>query len=846
MSKVTMSNVTPSNEVIPNNNGQKAFDTNDIIQNNFIENIMIDGRYAFSRFIASPLTTLIIIITLALSIGATTAIFSVVNGLMFSATPFKDGEQLVILQQQDVSTDQRYGFSAGEMFDYQSQAQSFENMAEYHNMTFTMYGHDDPIRVRTGVVSSNFFNMLNLTPILGRTFTDSEDDLGAEPLVVLTYEFWLSEFNGQEDIINKSVEFNNRSHKIIGVLPHFPQFPDVNDVYMTIPSCPWRSSENAQSNRSMRMMSAFAKVKPDFSLAAVNTEMAGIAKRLTSKYPEAYSDNADISATALSLNDELVRSSRPYLYTLLATTLLLFLIASANVTNLTLSQHSKRKREFAVRASLGASKVRLAQLLLTESLLLSLLGGSLGLVFAFLGLDFLKDFARNFSSLASEITIDSTVMLFALTISTVSGIIAGIVPSFAKVNLVSSLKDGGKSSYSTDHGFLRNTLLICQFALSLTLLIAAGLTIKSLNNLQNIDQGFTAKNINIAQLDLNWTVYNNAQEQWQFSQQVLQEVRKLPYITSSALSLTYPNDIVGINYGSVRQAIQLDDRDYNPEEVLPNTFMRPITEGYFTTIGSTLLLGKDFTADDDDNARNVAIINNTLAKEWWPNTSPINQTISLDQGENWLTIVGVIEDINERGASTEPSFQIYVPMPQSPVSHIAILAKHEDDTATTFAQDIKYIISQLDNRQPLSKFETLQQAVDNSISLQRFLAQLLTIFSTIALIITVSGVSGVMSYMVNLRTREIGIRMAIGADKIKVITLILSYGVKLTLVGLVIGIAGAYFSGRWLSMQLFDINAFDVFIYGTALFTLLVISILACLLPAWRASSIPPIHALKQ
>ena len=351
MSKVTMSNVTTSNEVMPNNYGQTASDNDHIIQNNFIENIVLDICYAFSRFVASPVTTLIIIITLALSIGATTAIFSVVNGLMFSATPFKDGENLVILQQQDLSTDQSYGFSASEMFDYKNQAQSFENMAEYHNMTFTMYGHDEPIRVRTGVVSSNFFNMLNLTPILGRIFTDSEDELGAEPLVVLTYEFWKSEFNGQEDVINKSVEFNNLSHKIIGVLPHFPQFPDVNDAYMTIPSCPWRSSDNAQSNRSMRMMSAFAKMKPDYSLVAVNTEMAGIAKRLSNNYPEAYSENADFSATALSLNDELVRSSRPYLYTLLATTLLLFLIASANVTNLTLSQHSKRKREFAVRAS---------------------------------------------------------------------------------------------------------------------------------------------------------------------------------------------------------------------------------------------------------------------------------------------------------------------------------------------------------------------------------------------------------------------------------------------------------------------------------------------------------------
>jgi len=513
---------------------------------------------------------------------------------------------------------------------------------------------------------------------------------------------------------------------------------------------------------------------------------------------------------------------------------------------LTLSQHAKRKREFSVRSSLGASKARLAQLLLTESLLLSLLGGGLGLILAFLGLDFLKGFAANFSSLASEISIDSTVMLFALAISTISGIIAGIVPSFSKINLVSSLKEGGKSSYSTDHGFLRNSLLIGQFALSLTLLNAAGLTIKSLNNLQHVDVGFSANNIDIAQVDLNWTVYNNGQQRWQISQKILQEVRKLPYVSGSALGMTYPNDTVAANFNGIRQAIQLDDRDFNPDDVLPDTFLRPITDDYFDTIDSNLLQGRAFSAADDDKGSNVAIINNKLAQKWWPNETAINHTISLDQGETWLTIIGVVENIREAGAAVEPSFQIYLAMAQTPSPHIAILAKHDGNANATFAQDFKDIIARLDNRQPISKFETLQQATDNSVALQRFLAQLLALFSAIALVITISGVSGVMSYMVNLRTREIGIRMAIGADKIKVITLILSYGIKLTVIGLIIGIAGAYISGDWLSTQLFDISAFDLAIYVAAVTSLLVISTLACLLPAWRASSIPPMDALKQ
>jgi len=823
-------------------------------EHSMVENITLDIHYVWSRFISQPSTFLVIILTLALSIGATTAIFSVVNGLMFQATPFKDSEQLVILQQQDLNSDQRYGFSASELLDYQSQAQTFDNIAEYHNMTFTMYGHDDPVRVRTGIVSANFFGMLNLKPILGRTFTDSEDDIGAEPLVLLTYEFWQKEFNSDKDVLNQSVEFNNRSHKIIGVLPHFPQFPNVNDVYMAIPSCPWRSSENALANRQMRMMSSFAKIKSSSSLEQVNNEIANIAEKFAETYPEAYTEGTQISAQALSLHEELVRDSKPYLYTLLATTLLLFLIATANVTNLTLSQHAKRKREFAVRSSLGASKARITQLLLTESILLSLFGGGLGLLLAYLGLDFLKDFASNFSPLATEITIDINVMLFALTIAILAGLISGLAPTFGKIDLVNALKEGGKSSYSTEKGLLRNTLLIAQFSLSLTLLIAAGLTIKSLNNLQNIDAGYDAKNINIAQLDLNWSIYQNGDQQWQISQQILQEVRKLPYLSSAALSMTYANDVVALNFGQVRQAIRFDDRDYQADNILPNTYNRPITEGYFSTISSQIIQGRDFTANDDNNARQVTIINQAMAKSIWPNESAIEHQLSFDNGQNWLTIVGVVENIFERGATQESGFQIYRPMAQSPTSHITILAKSSNSSTKIsasqqvdllFERDIKKVIAQLDNRQPISKFESLQEALDNSISSQRFLAELLSIFSLIALIITISGVTGVMTYLVNMRRREIGIRMAIGADKFKIMMMILSYGSKLTFIGLAVGLFASYYSGDWLSSQLFEINAFDLTIYTLALVILLTISTLACSLPAWRASTTPPIQALK-
>ena len=812
--------------------------------NTMFEQIGLDLRYAFGRFKTQAVTYFVIVLTLALGIGATTAIFSVVNGMVLQATPFKDSEQLVVLRQQDSNSEQSYGFSASELSDYQAQSSTLESIAEYHNMTFTMYGHDEPVRVRAGIVSSNFFELLDIKPILGRAFTEDEDDIGAEPLLLLTYEFWQREFDGRHDVINRSVEFNNRSHKIIGVLPHFPQFPNVNDIYMAIPSCPWRSSEHALSNRSMRMMGSIAKRHPDTQLADVNRDMATIAQRLNTAYPEAYSESIHMTANAVLLHDELVKESRPYLLTLLGTTLVLFLIAIANVTNLTLSLQAKRKREFAVRASLGASKGRVAQQLLTESLILSIFAGLLGLSLAYLGLDFLKGFAANFSSLAAEITMDWNVMLFSLALSVLAGTLVGLAPSLSNKNLVTSLKEGGKASFSTEHGLVRNGLMVGQFTLSLILLIGAGLTGKSLDNLQSKYLGFEPESVNLAQLDLNWTTYANDQDVRQMAQQILQQVRNLPYAESAALAMTYPLDTVAINNGQIRQAVLLDDRDVQPDDILQDAFIRPVSPGYFETLGTNILQGRAFNVSDDELAPGVIIISSALAERFWPNETAIDHSISLDGGQTWLRIVGIAADVLELGSAQASGFRLYLPFAQSPVNHMAVLVKSNVSMAEV-TTDIKSIVYHLDSRQPFSKFETLRQAVDNSTSLQGFLAQLLIIFSAIALFITASGVSGVISYMVDTRTREIGIRMAIGANRASVTLMVLAYGLKLATLGLLLGLGVAYANGSLLSSQLFGLNPIEWGIYLTSLATLLFISVLASAAPAWRASRMPPTQALR-
>ncbi len=637
---------------------------------------------------------------------------------------------------------------------------------------------------------------------------------------------------------------NNRAHEIIGVLPAFPQFPNVNDVYMAIPSCPWRSGTVALENRSQRFLSGFGKVKPEISLSQAKAETSTIASRLSSSFPEDYPANGDFDSTALSLVDELVRGSRSYLLVLLGTTILVLLISSANVTNLILSQHARRQREFAVRSAIGASRSMLAKQLLTEAVLLSLFAGVLGLVFAFLGIEILQGLAEHFTSRANQIVIDGRVVAFTLFISIAPGVLAGILPSLAKQKLVTALKEGGKSSYSTRGGPLRNLLLILQFGLSLTLLVAAGMALKSLNGIQQIETGFKVGKVQVAQLDLNWTTYGTGPSQWQFTQDVMGEVEELPYVDRVSAAFTYPLDSVMGGFGQIRQAPQFDNRAFNPNDVLSDTYIRSISTGYFETLGIPLIQGRDFSDHDTVDDPRVVIVNQSFANLHWPGQSALERKISFDQGQNWYTIVGIAGNVKETDLTTETQHQIYRPMSQFPAMHIALLANSQAPSEK-FNQDFRDIIERLDAQQAISKYETMEAALRNSLSLQTFIAQVLSIFAAIAMFITVSGISGVLSYMVSVRTREIGIRMAIGADQKSVLLLILLYALRLSLAGLVLGLFGAWWVAGLLHDQLYNVTRQDISVYLVCLTAMLLITIAASLLPSYRASRMEPNQALR-
>lgn len=809
-----------------------------------LENLKSDVLHAVNRLLKYPATSLTIILTLAMGIGATTAMFTVANGLIFQVLPYEQNQDLMKLEQLQEKSGVNINFSSKDIEDIQQKLATVTHVAEYHAMTFTLYGYGDPLRVQAGVVSSSYLPMLGVKPILGRLFTQDEEKLGSEPLILLSYEFWENTFHSDSNVIGKLVEMNNQSHKIIGVLEKFPQYPDYNDIYMTPSTCPFRTSEGALSNRNSRWMSIFARKETSENLADVNLELEALSRQLVASFPESFPDQSGAAIRAVSLLDEVSKSTKAYVYILFSTTILLLIIACTNVTNLILSQHAKRQREFAVRASLGASQFRLMQFLLTETIILSLISGVLGLILAWIGVDHLGGYIQNFTNFSSEIRINGRVLTFVCVVALMSGFLSGLLPSIAKIDLVKSLKEGGKSSYTTAGARARSFLLGGQFVLATTLFVGAAMSVKSLDELKNTEKGFSTEGVEIVQLDMNFNVYSTPLLQWMFVKEIKSELESRAFIESVGISETYPLDTVMPNAGELREAISIDNMEYDPNHVFPNAYAKSVTDGYLETIGATKLSGRFFENTDDSNSPLVAIVNRSLAEKLWPGDSAINRVISLDKGKNWQRIVGVVEDIKDRSLSQLESYQIYVPMSQAPKPHIAIIAKLKDQNID-FNDQVTQIVNNIDKRQALSKHESLQEAVDHSILFQLLLADLLIVFAIIALLITISGISGVMNHFVNIRTREIGTRMALGANVFNIFFLILKYIVKIVCFGLFLGLILSFFLNIILSQYLYNLDIYSYSVYFLTAMALCSAAIVTTMFPILKVAFMQPIKALR-
>jgi predicted permease len=682
---------------------------------------------------------------------------------------------------------------------------------------------------------------MGLEPLLGRTFAAGEDADGAQPVLVLSHAFWQQAFRGDARIVGRQVEMNDRLHTVIGVLPPAPlAYPNPDDVYMPVSSCPFRSQASWRGQRSARGLSVFARLRTGVSAQRALADVQTIGSRLQATYPQAYATTA-ASVEMLSLRDELTREAGPTFRLLLGTAVFVLLIACANVANLMLAALIRRDRELALRNALGAGRGQLVRQLLTESALLALIGGGLGLALASLSLDMLIAFAERFTPRAHEITIDRTVLAFTFALSMVSGLAFGTVPALQQQNLVVALKDGGNRATSRFAGRRPRTLLIVgQLAVSFMLLIAAGLTLRSLARLQNVDAGFDPDNVLTARLDLNWSKYNSRNTILQFSDRLLARVRALPGVTHAAVAHTFPLNRMDPHSNT----FQIRGRAHEPGVPLPVARLRSASADYFAAIGVRLVRGRLY---DDEVARSgpgVAVINESLARTYWSDADPIGEQVSGNGGRTWATIIGIVSDARNDGLDRAPAGEAYVPWSVEPWRDLRLVLRLDGDPAPAAAA-LRPIVKAIDPAQPVTEVRSLLEFRREALASPRLTALLLASFAALALGISMTGLAGVVAFSVSQRTREFGVRIALGADPYDVRRMVVRESMAIVAVSLALGTAGALLFTQMLSGLLFEIEPRDPLTFLSVALVLLAVAAVACFVPARRATLVQPLVALR-
>jgi predicted permease len=805
------------------------------------ETLTQDIRYGYRNIGRNGGYALIVVLTMGLGIGANTAIFSVVNGVLLKPLPYENGEQLVVLrQQQPLAGVEDLGFSHKEMLDYRT-ANSLEGLVEFHNMWFILLGQREPERVSTGVVSGDYFNLLGVKPLYGRLLQPADEQHGAPAVLLLTHAYWLRSFGGDPTVVGRVFQMNDRPHQVVGILPAFPQYPIAVDVYMPTSACPFRSDPVALAERRVRMSTALARLKPGVSLAKAQADLDIVAARLQTDYPDTYPIHRGYRVVASSLQHELTSSFRTTLMVLLGTAGFVLLIVCASVANLTLARMIRREREMAVRSALGASSGRLVRQLLTESTLLALLGGALGLAIAGWAMDLLISFARQFTPRAGEITLDRTVLLYTLGMSVCTGLIFGVIPALSgRLSSPTGIREGARTTPSRQG--MRSALIVVQVAASFMLLIGAGLTIRSLLKLQQVDPGIRTDHVLTMRVDLNFTKYTPGLRT-AFWEKFEATLKGIPGVLSAGGAGTFPLN----ERGPFSSNLAIAGRPAPGESATPVVNVRLATPDYFVTLRQELVSGRAFLPSDTADRPPVAIINQRMARHHWPGLNPLGARISGNDGETWLTVVGVVADARQQ-LSEEPGDEVYIPMSQ-PMFPSGLLSSNwlvrTMVDPLVMARQIREAVRSIDPEQPVENFRTLAEVRSASLAPRKLTATLLALFGLLALMITAAGIAGVVAFSVNQRTQEFGVRMALGAQRRNVLSMVLRQGLQLVLIGLAIGCAGALVLTEVLTTMLFGIQPTDGITFVAVAMVLVAVAAIACFVPARRAASVDPILALR-
>jgi len=807
-----------------------------------LDSVVQDVRYAMRTLARSPGFTATVLLTLALGIGANSAIFSMVNGVLLRRLPYANADRIVVVQHPSPAMGiEDLGFSAPEVADFAAQTRSIDGIAEYHSMSFDLLGHGDPRRVQTGVVSADFFQVLGVKPLLGRAFLTGEDQEGATPVLVLSYRFWVNELGADSSIVGKAFTMNDRQHVVVGVLPPLPNYPDQNDVFMPISSCPFRSQPHMKTARGMRMVSIVARAAPGVALSSVQRDMAAIEARNHGLYPDAYKGLTDAGIKAAALRGAMTESARPAFLLLLAVAGLVLLVACANVTHLTLARHLRRQRELAIRTALGAGRGRLLRQLITESLLLSFGGALLGLLIARAGVGALSGLASRFTARADDIVLDWRVVVFTLGVAVVVGLVFGIIPAFADSrDLVGRLRDGSATA-SGGKLRLRSALVVGEVALAFVVLVSAGLTLRNLAKLLKTNPGYDPQNVLTAHVDLNWTKYKDGSASRQFSSDLVGRLRAINGVRAVAVASAFP-----ASSGSPQNRTAFDVRGRLVADTLrrPKAELTSVSPDYFRVIGAAMRAGRAFTDADRDTAASVAIVSQSAARRYFAAGDAIGRQITFDGGVHWLTVVGVVGDVRQFGPTSDVAEQVYVPYSTFTVRNLRLLVR--TSSAPLLATNvIRQVIHSIDPEQPVVDIRTLEQARQDVIASPRLTTTLLGLFAVLALAIAAAGLGGVMAYSVGQRTQEFGIRMALGAERRRILRLVLGQGIRLVVAGLVIGALASRAVAHAIEKQLYGVRSTDPLTYAGVAILFVTVAVLACLVPARRATAIDPVSAFK-
>jgi putative ABC transport system permease protein len=678
-------------------------------------------------------------------------------------------------------------------------------------------------------------------PLLGRNFERDEKEEGAAPVLLLSYEYWQHSFGGDPTVVGKTFRMNDKAHAVIGVLPPFPQYPQENDVYMTSSACPFRSNPKMVANRQGRMVRMFGRMKPGVTVKQAEADLSSVAANMQKTYPDDYPKDSALAVQATPLKEALTSKARPTMIFLLAAAGFVLLLACANVANLNLARMVKRERELSVRTALGANRVRLFRQLLTESSLLAAGGAMLGLLLAVASLQMLVAFTSRFTTRASEIHIDTVVLLFTLVIAIVVTVVTGTAPAMAhRGDLITNLKEGGsQSTLGGKRGRARSALIVAQVAVSFLLLIGAGLTLRSLINLLRVYPGFDPENVLTMQISLDFAKYTTAQSQLQFADSLLDKIRSMPDVTSAAVSASFPLD----QSPSFNGQFLIEGQEADPTAPQASAEFNVVSPDYFKTLQVPLAGGREFNSFDVKDKPPVVIVNQALAEHHWPGANPVGRRVSFD-GKTWVQIVGVVGDVRQHGLEQVSGDLMYVPYAQYPQLGPSLVARTSGDPMSIARAAVQHLY-EIDPNQPAGRIRSMQQLRADSIAAPRLTANLLGLFALLALAIAAAGIGGVMALAVSQRTHEIGVRMAIGARPIEIVRMVLGQGMGLALGGVAIGVLGALALTRMVKSLLFDVTPTDPLTFFAVAAVLTIAALAACYIPARRAARVDPLRALR-